>query len=249
MRCKTCKAFILVILLCLSQPFAAGAQTPPAAGLLWNRTGLPAVFPLQIKTNPDFDYLVTLRDADTDVAALAAYIKGGKFFQVLVPPGRFALEFAAGAQWQNETILFGPGGATHRFNLAEPLTFAVRGVAIKAGHLVDLTRIDLSSNAPRLAENSIVSPSAICQTIARDTENRILAPHQPNQRSFGRLAEPNALSALPRSSPDPEVSTFDQAFQNPANLPEYLRQRTKGSPASNGPLGQPERFEVRNRPC
>ncbi len=249
MRCKTRKAFMLVILLCLSLPFGAGAQTPPAAGLLWNRTGLPAVFPLQIRTNPGFDYLVTLRDADTDVAALAAYIEGGKFFQVLVPPGRFALEFAAGAQWQNEATLFGSGDATHRFNLAEPLTFAVRGVAIKAGHLVDLTRIDLWSNAPRLTENSIISPSDICQTLARDTQKRVLAPHQPDQQSSGRLAEPNVLSALPQRSPDPEVSTFDQTYQNPANLPEYLRPGSKGKATKSPRFGQPERFEVRNRPC
>ena len=57
----------------------ARAETERPAGLMWNRTGLPAVFPLQIKTTPGADYLVILSDAETDFDALAAYARGGDF--------------------------------------------------------------------------------------------------------------------------------------------------------------------------
>ncbi|SEN31581.1 hypothetical protein SAMN04488077_11537 [Roseovarius tolerans] len=111
----------------------------PPAGLLWNRTGLPAVFPLQVKTPPGPDYHLTLIDTQTGEAALAAYIEGGAFFRVLVPPGTFRLRFATGTEWQGEDVLFGQGEATHRFDLRRPLTFETRGLGTKAGHIVTLT--------------------------------------------------------------------------------------------------------------
>lgn len=107
-------------------------------GLMWNATGLPAVFPLQIKTTIGTDTRVTLVDADTGTPALAAYVEGGRFFRVLVPPGRFRLEFDQGETWQGETELFGATGTTS-FALDHVLTFEVRGVGVKAGHIVDLT--------------------------------------------------------------------------------------------------------------
>jgi hypothetical protein len=119
-----------------------GRSTTPAhppAGLLWNRTGLPAVFPLQVKTPPGPDYHLTLIDTQTGEAALAAYINGGAFFRVLVPPGTFRLRFATGRDWQVEDILFGEGEATHHFELRRPLTFETRGLGTKAGHIVTLT--------------------------------------------------------------------------------------------------------------
>lgn len=115
-----------------------GAATPPA-GLMWNRTGLPAVFPLQVKTPPGQDHVLTLIDADTGTAALAGYIKGGAFFKVLVPPGTFRLKFAFGDVWHGQADLFGPGADTQVFELPRPLTFETRGLGVKAGHVVDLS--------------------------------------------------------------------------------------------------------------
>lgn len=123
------------------------AQPAQKAGLMWNRTGLPAVFPLQVKTSEGLDYVVTLMDAETGAEALAAYIDGGAFFRVLVPPGRYTIHFAAGQAWQGEELAFGPGEETQRFVLAEPLTFAVRDFSTKAGHLIDLREMGQTEEA------------------------------------------------------------------------------------------------------
>ncbi|MFK7878508.1 hypothetical protein [Roseobacter sp.] len=122
----------------------AGPKDPsdPPAGLMWNRTGLPAVFPLLVKTPAGRDYYLTLFDAQSGDAALAAFIKGGAFFKVLVPPGSYDLRFASGSRWINEDALFGAGGKTDVFELAEPLTFAIRDLSTKAGHLVEIKEPD-----------------------------------------------------------------------------------------------------------
>lgn len=114
----------------------AGQAEEQRAGLMWNKTGLPAVFPLQVMTDPGQDYYLTLRDAETGDAALAAFIEGGVHFRVLVPPGRFDLSFATGAAWQGETDLF--GADTRRIVVADPLTFQVEGLAKKSGYVLDL---------------------------------------------------------------------------------------------------------------
>ncbi|MBY6055580.1 hypothetical protein [Leisingera daeponensis] len=120
------------LLLCLAPVLAE----QPRTGLMWNRTGLPAVFPLQVKTPAGADYYLVLSGSGGD--ALAAYIEGGAFFKVLVPPGRYVLRIASGSGWQSEDRLFGP--ETLVFEMPEPLDFAVRGAGIKAGHLVTLAR-------------------------------------------------------------------------------------------------------------
>ncbi len=66
---------------------------------------------------------------------LAAYIRGGEFFRVLVPPGRYELLFASGSDWRGEAALFGP--ATQRFELDAPLDFQAK-MSRKDGHLIDL---------------------------------------------------------------------------------------------------------------
>lgn len=157
-------ALVTVLLLLASVAQAAGSgdsagAQPPPAGLMWNRTGLPAVFPLQVKTVPGRDYMLTLIDAETGAEALAAYIEGGAFFKVLVPPGTFRLRFASGAVWQGEDDLFGPGENTREFELRAPLTFETRGVGVKAGHVVDLT-----ARAPGRLAGVTVRDRLICQS-------------------------------------------------------------------------------------
>ncbi|MEB8386932.1 hypothetical protein OO012_06820 [Rhodobacteraceae bacterium KMM 6894] len=131
---------VLFLVLCLAAPMvsAENRAVDQRAGLMWNRSGLPAVFPLQVKTRVGQDYVMTLTDVTTDQPALAAYIQGGTFFKVLVPPGTFRLSFASGVVWHGEDKLFGPGSKTQHFDLPDPLIFETRGIGTKAGHIVSL---------------------------------------------------------------------------------------------------------------
>jgi hypothetical protein len=125
---------VLVALLALA---GAALAQEPRQGLLWNRSGLPAVFPLQVRTLPGADWYVELHDVTDGRAVMAAYFTGGEFFRVLVPPGEFTLHFASGTDWRGEADLFGAG--TRRVVPDRTFRFAVRGLGTKSGHLVDLT--------------------------------------------------------------------------------------------------------------
>lgn len=154
---------LFVLFACLL-PMGAAAEiadaplAPTQSGLIWNRTGLPAVFPLQVKTPAGQDHFLTLIDEETGVEALAAYIVGGSFFKVLVPPGTFTLQFSFGDTWQGEERLFGSGDKSGSFELHPPLTFKLRGGGTKAGHLVDLT--EMQGDQPSKAT---VKAQSICQ--------------------------------------------------------------------------------------
>lgn len=142
----------------IAAEIADAPSAPTQSGLIWNRTGLPAVFPLQVKTSAGQDHLLTLIDEETGVEALAAYIVGGSFFKVLVPPGTFTLQFSFGDTWQGEERLFGSGDESGSFELQPPLTFKLRGGGTKAGHLVDLT--EMQDHQPTKAT---VKAQSICQ--------------------------------------------------------------------------------------
>ncbi len=133
------RGVLLACLVLVALAAGAAAETErPRSGLMWNRTGLPAVFPLQVKSPPGADYYLVLSSEESGDEALAAYFKGGAFFKVLVPPGRFVLHFASGSGWQGERRLFGP--ETRVFKLPDVLEFAIRGAGIKGGHKITLTR-------------------------------------------------------------------------------------------------------------
>lgn len=182
-------ALTLMVLASYPAPSAAADAKDQPVGLMWNRTGLPAVFPLQVKTSAGRDYVVTLYDAETGEAALAAFIKGGVFFRALVPPGVFSVSFATGETWQGEEELFGLGAETQVFTLAQPLTFEVRGVGIKAGHVVDI------SESPSGADSEIeVKDQLICQISrvqfdwTRDVDPRSdYFGHEPDEAGTKRL--------------------------------------------------------------
>lgn len=145
--------FVLIILAFL--PLAALADDRPDPGLMWNRTGLPLTFPLQVKTAPGADYIVTLRDAETGDPALAAYIRGGQFFRVLVPPGTYNARFDYGTVWQGDQAGFAD---QKTLTLKDALTFEIRGIGRKAGHLVDLTGMDLdrsTASAPQVRDQAL----------------------------------------------------------------------------------------------
>ncbi len=112
----------------------------PGHGLIENRTGLPLVFPLQIKTTIGRDAYLVLRDAGTGEIAVTAYVEGGRFFRLLMPPGTYRLTAALGRDWEDKETLF--GDETRFFDYPEPLTFEVQGLARKSGYLIDLRGLD-----------------------------------------------------------------------------------------------------------
>ncbi len=118
-------------------PVMTWAESRPE-GLLWNRSGLPATIPLQVKTSADVDYFLLLHDTSTGDAVLAAYFRGGAFFRVLVPPGRFKLTFGSGESWRGEADAFGP--ETQWFVLKPALEFR-SSAARREGHLIDLRNL------------------------------------------------------------------------------------------------------------
>lgn len=126
---------LILLSLCLLLPTLAAADRP-RAGILWNRSGLPATFPLQVKTLPGNDYVVFLIEPDSSEPAMAGYIRGGDFFRLLVPPGRYLLRFAYGTDWQGEDALFGP--LTDWTETEKVLDFRILGTARRSGYLVTL---------------------------------------------------------------------------------------------------------------
>ena len=122
-------------------------------------------FPLQVQTNKGADYLLQLRDIRSEKSILAAYIRGGEFFRVLVPPGRYDLLFVAGTEWKGEVEQF--SRTTQRFVLDPPLTFRAT-ISRKNGHLVDL----------RETADITVRDWAICQRLEFDSELSLQRSHR-----------------------------------------------------------------------
>lgn len=132
------RRLLTALLICLFLPAAAAER--PRAGLMWNRSGLPATFPLQVRTPAGRDYVVFLIAPDSGRAVMAGYIRGGNFFRLLVPPGTYLLRFAHGLGWQGETQLFGPD--TEWVEAEEPVDFRIIGTGRRSGYLVTLVQRD-----------------------------------------------------------------------------------------------------------
>lgn len=148
-------ARLVALLILIAAALPAGAADRPRAGLMWNRSGLPATLPLLVRTGPGQDHVVFLADArGRDV--LAGYIRGGTLYRVLVPPGTWRVRFAHGRDWTGEDGLFGADTAWTR--LDEPLTFKA-GVARRRGHIIRLLR-DGSGSAV-----AAVAPLDQCQAL------------------------------------------------------------------------------------
>lgn len=143
---------LIWVLICAAPLWAQA----PSHGLLWRSGDLPAVFPLQVKSAPGARYYLRLTPVGEDEATLAAFIEGGRFFRVLVPPGTFRVTLYRGREWQGEQALF--GAQTHRIEIAEALTFRIEGLRVKSGHLLDLTQLDSFVQAAP-------DPLLFCQTL------------------------------------------------------------------------------------
>lgn len=170
-RCLGLVALLIAALVLPGAASGSDAAHRPETGLLWLRSDLPAVFPLQVKTAPGRDYHLTLMQHETGQATLAAFITGGDFVRVLVPPGRFAIRVAHGTDWQDEDALFGPG--TEHVVLEGPFRFGVRGIGRKAGHLIDLREVIGTREA------ALTEPLAICQSYRADLTRSPLSLPEP----------------------------------------------------------------------
>lgn len=189
-----------------------GATEPDQKpGLMWQRTGLPAVFPLIVKTNPGSDYFMTLHDPQSGDAQLAAFIKGGVFFRVLVPPGTFRVNFAAGAVWEGEEPLF--GDETRQFQLEEDLTFKIANYATKSGHLIDLTSADGSP---------IIEARALCQRYAITGFPRRLPEFDAKLDFDIRTPDPGQLVRTPGAFFDPARSRGADRPAIPTDFAPYF---------------------------
>lgn len=175
---KGMRAQVGIILIFVLLAMTATAEQRPK-GLLWHRSGLAATLPLQVKTDPAADYLLHLRDAETGKTVLAAYIRGGEFFRVLVPPGLYELLFAYGTDWQGEEDLFGRD--TRYILLKPPLSFGAT-LSRREGHMIDLRDLDQVA----------IEDFAICQHLSLDLDSlrRRRPPDGPPQSRAEDLPVP-----------------------------------------------------------
>jgi len=174
------KIIKILLLIAVLGPFATPVQAQtesskhPSHGLMWNKTGLPAVFPLQVKTTKGKNYVLLLSDPQTGADVLAAYITGGQFFRVLVPPGTFRVRFAYGVTWLDDGAMFGEAGKTNIIEMPEPMTFQVLGLGRKTGHLIDLTR-DQPSRMTQARLSNCQTVSWINQVVPLHIDHRSLS--------------------------------------------------------------------------
>ncbi|MFD1881478.1 hypothetical protein [Paracoccus pacificus] len=155
---------LLAALICGTHAALAEAPDRPKTGLLRNYSGLPATLPLQVMTDPGQDFLAELRDPDTGALLLSAYVRGGAFFRVLVPPGQAVLRFTAGNDWSGERLNFSAPGETITL---PPLRFGVVGLDRRGGYLIDLRRRAPDRSGDQAAT---VRDIGICQTRSIDAD-------------------------------------------------------------------------------
>lgn len=211
------------LLLSSVAPQSADSETA-RHGLMWNKTGLPAVFPLQVRSTSGAEFFMRLSDADTGAPALAGYIEGGRFFKVLVPPGVYTVQFATGPMWQGEQDLFGVNSTT-MIELPEPLRFAVVGLSTKAGHVVDLTEWET---------DILVQDSFVCQRMRLAKGPRPLPAYDPDATRIEEIKPRRDVIEYPyRAGPALGVDPQDKPPIATDYAPYFSR---------------PE-FEVRPRPC
>ncbi|WP_103171259.1 hypothetical protein [Paracoccus sp. SY] len=170
---------LIALLLTIALALPALAQDRPRAGLMWNRSGLPATLPLVVQTLPGRDFALFLSPDIGGDPVMAGYIHGGTFFRLLVPPGTWTIRFAHGTDWQGEDALFGPD--TEWTQVAEPMTFGA-SVARKHGYIIRLIETEgkvrvASSGALDLCQGLTITTEVIeLDDELRDDRNRLPTP-------------------------------------------------------------------------
>lgn len=137
---------------------AATASGEPAHGLLWNRSGLSAGFPLMLLPKARGDAVLRLIEPRSGEAVLAAFADDGKALRLLVPPGTYRLRVTTGEGWLADSATF--ASATENADLPEPLRFGVTGAGRKAGWTVDLR-----------GDPPTITPRDLCQMLLRDPDS------------------------------------------------------------------------------
>ncbi len=222
---------------------AGAALAAPAHGLIRNETGLPLTFPLQVKTTSGWDAYLVLRDADTGGIAVTAYIEGGRFFRLLMPPGDYTFHAALGRGWEGEEDLFGP--ETRLYEHDDILSFEVEGLGRKTGYVLDLRGLDRMAGVTveRLALCQYYGPGRAAAARVGDPPARAeMAPEIP----FGYPLPPGprdpALDARPELGME-----FGNAVPD---VPLYLRLGEGEARARPAAPDAPERrSRLRQRDC
>jgi len=195
-----CAALVLFAACFWALELRAGERTH---GLLWNRTGLPLVFPLQVATADGVDLRLTLIDAETGAPALAAAIEGGRFFRVLTPPGAYLVHLGR------------PQGDAEGLALFGPLRFAVRDHDRKGGYRVDLTRLMIDGAIT-------IAPFDLCQGVGIERLPRPQAPFDDVEGYARRIPPEGSLGTHPDAVFDPERLSNQTAPSRPTEYAPYL---------------------------
>lgn len=216
---------------------------PPDHGLIRNETGLPLTFPLQVRTTTGQSAYLVLRDAATDEIAVTAYVEGGRYFRLLMPPGAYTLHAALGRDWQGEEALF--GAATRFYDHPEVLNFEVAGLNRRTGYLVDLRGLDEMAGvtARPLALCQYYGPGGAASARVGDPPRRAgIAPEIPYRLPLPPGPRDPALDARPE---------LGMEFGNTvADVPLYLRLGTETGRARPAPDDPPRRERrLRQRVC
>ncbi len=182
---------------------------------MWNRSGQALTLPLQILSDPGADLYLTLDPGGGPV--LAAYIRGGTPFRLLVPPGRYRVGIAAGRDWQDEARLF--GAATRHIGALDAPTFGTEGVGRRSGHL-----IDLRNGAVSVRDFGLCRAGATVARMRPPASTPESGPAMPPVPPT--LAEPRRVETRlpppdqpPVSGPDPDHPAFARPFAKPARIP------------------------------
>lgn len=171
--------FLLLAIWLGGPAWATPEPERPRAGILWNRSGLPATLPLQVRSMPGKDYVVFLTDPASAKPVMAGYIRGGDYFRLLVPPGNWLLRFAYGRRWQGERHLF--GDLTRWIEMEKPLEFRVIGTGKRGGHSVRLIE---NNGRMKIVD---AGPRALCHTTTFASTWRAW-PDSPQTRNPDRIA-------------------------------------------------------------
>lgn len=238
-----------LLALCLVPALAPGATAvgAPSHGLIENRTGLPLTLPLQIRTAPGRDAYLVLRNAGSGAVAVTAYVEGGRFFRLLMPPGSYTLHAALGREWQGPEALFGP--ATQIYDHPDALRFAVEGLGRKTGHLIDLRGLD---RAAGIAAETL----ALCQVV-------LSPPHRPAPGRGDGEDPAGARSVAPEVTFDYPLppGPRDHARDGRPDLGREFGNHVAGIPLAQRlgegraplhlpqPAPVPDRIRVVERPC
>jgi len=75
-------------------------------GEIWFNGSGQRKAPFSVEASPNRDFFIKLREADTKIDVLAAYIKAGETFETKAPLGSFELVYASGENWLGEVDLF-----------------------------------------------------------------------------------------------------------------------------------------------